>query len=33
MIFCCLNNIYKIIDAHLHKDTIKNQFHIHGLYN
>ncbi len=28
-----LSNLYKIIGVHLHKDTIMNQLHIHGLYN
>lgn len=28
-----LNNIYEIIDAHLRKETIRNQFHIYRLYN
>ncbi len=27
-----LNNIYKSITVHLHKDPIMNQFHIHDFY-
>ncbi len=28
-----LENLYKMIGLHLHKNTIMNQLHIHGLYN